>query len=112
MKHKRRSASPQSTSNSRATCPITSSAPVFASLRLYGLKLAAAEVHDAFEVPLDFILDAANHKPRLRTLGDVTLETYDIPYRGRNIWGATAGMLMTLRRLLQEHASPAWRGNS
>ena len=76
----------------------------------YGLKLAAAEVHDAFEVPLDF--DAANHKPRLRTLGDVTLETYDIPYRGRNIWGATAGMLMTLRRLLQEHASPAWRGNS
>jgi hypothetical protein len=25
----------------------------------------------------------------------------DIPYGERNIWGATAGMLMTLRRKLQ-----------
>jgi hypothetical protein len=33
----------------------------------------------------------------------VTLESCDIHYDGRNIWGATAGMLMTLRRLLQAH---------
>ncbi|HUE11140.1 MAG TPA: CoA pyrophosphatase [Steroidobacteraceae bacterium] len=70
----------------------------------YELRIAQAEVHDVFEVPLDFILDAANHKSRMRRMGDVTLEVYDIPYGERNIWGATAGMLMTLRRLLQARA--------
>ena len=67
----------------------------------YQLRIARAEVHDVFEVPLDFILDAANHKSRQRKLGDLTIEVHDIPYGERNIWGATAGMLMTLRRMLQ-----------
>jgi 8-oxo-dGTP pyrophosphatase MutT (NUDIX family) len=67
----------------------------------YELRIAAAEVHDVFEVPLEFILDAANHKTRTRQIGGVTVEVYDIPYRDRNIWGATAGILLTLRRLLQ-----------
>jgi len=52
-------------------------------------------------VPLDFILDSANHRSRQRKLGDLTIEVHDIPYGERNIWGATAGMLMTLRRMLQ-----------
>ena len=39
--------------------------------RDYQLRIAEAEVHDAFEVPLDFILDAANHKSRRRNLGGV-----------------------------------------
>jgi 8-oxo-dGTP pyrophosphatase MutT (NUDIX family) len=67
----------------------------------YELRIAKAEVHDAFEVPLDFILDAANHKARRRSVGGLTIEVHDIPYGDRNIWGATAGMLMTLRRKLQ-----------
>jgi 8-oxo-dGTP pyrophosphatase MutT (NUDIX family) len=67
----------------------------------YELRIATAEVHDVFEVPLNFILDEANHKSRMRELGGVELEVYDIPYGDRNIWGATAGMLLTLRRLLQ-----------
>jgi len=67
----------------------------------YQLRIATAEVHDVFEVPLEFILDAANHKSRRRKLGDLTIEVHDIPYGDRNIWGATAGMLMTLRRMLQ-----------
>jgi 8-oxo-dGTP pyrophosphatase MutT (NUDIX family) len=67
----------------------------------YQLRIAETEVHDAFEVPLDFILDAENHKPRQRRLGDLIFEVHDIPYGERNIWGATAGMLMTLRRMLQ-----------
>jgi len=70
----------------------------------YQLRIAEAEVHDAFEVPLDFILDAANHKSRQRTLAGVSIEVHDIPYGDRNIWGATAGMLMTLRRMLQTRA--------
>jgi 8-oxo-dGTP pyrophosphatase MutT (NUDIX family) len=71
----------------------------------YRLRIATAEVHDAFEVPLDFILDAANHKFRRRELGGVTIEVHDIPYGERNIWGATAGMLMTLRRMLQSRGN-------
>ena len=67
----------------------------------YQLHIAKAEVHDVFEVPLDFILDSANHKPRRRQLGELTIDVHDIPYGDRNIWGATAGMLMTLRRKLQ-----------
>jgi 8-oxo-dGTP pyrophosphatase MutT (NUDIX family) len=67
----------------------------------FELKIAAAEVHDAFEVPLAYILDAANHKARQLQVGDLTLEVFDIPFGERNIWGATAGMLMTFRRLLQ-----------
>jgi 8-oxo-dGTP pyrophosphatase MutT (NUDIX family) len=69
------------------------------------LRIAEEEVHDVFEVPLQYILDAANHRTRTRELAGVTLEAHDIPYGGRNIWGATAGMLLTLRRLLQARAS-------
>jgi 8-oxo-dGTP pyrophosphatase MutT (NUDIX family) len=67
------------------------------------LQIAAAEVHDVFEVPLDFILDSANHKSRRRTMGEYSVEIRDIPYGDRNIWGATAGMLMTFRRMLQAY---------
>ena len=66
----------------------------------YQLRIAKAEVHDVFEVPLDFILDAANHKSRRRRLAGLDIDVHDIPYGDRNIWGATAGMLMTLRRML------------
>lgn len=71
----------------------------------YGLRIETAEVHDVFEVPLDFILDEANHKSRQRDLVGVIVDAYEIPYGERNIWGATAGMLLTLRRLLQGPAS-------
>jgi 8-oxo-dGTP pyrophosphatase MutT (NUDIX family) len=73
----------------------------------YQVRIAKAEVHDVFEVPLDYILDAANHKSRQRMLGDLSIEVHDIPYGERNIWGATAGMLLTFRRLLQAHGGPA-----
>jgi 8-oxo-dGTP pyrophosphatase MutT (NUDIX family) len=69
----------------------------------YQLRIATAEVHDVFEVPLDFILDTANHKTRQRQIGELTVDIHDIPYGERNIWGATAGMLMTFRRRLQAH---------
>lgn len=68
----------------------------------FQLRIAKAEVHDVFEVPLAFILDSANHRSRHRKLGDLQVEVHDIPYGERHIWGATAGMLMTLRRRLQE----------
>ena len=72
----------------------------------YQVRIAEAEVHDVFEVPLDYILDAANHKSRRRQVAGIDIEVHDIPYGARNIWGATAGMLLTLRRMLRS------RGNS
>ncbi len=70
----------------------------------FELSIATAEVHDVFEVPLDFILDASNHRPREYKMGSLTAEVFDIPYGERNIWGATAGMLLTLRRMLHARA--------
>ena len=71
----------------------------------YELRIATEEVHDVFEVPLDFILNEANHRSRERVFAGIVTQTYDIPYGERNIWGATAGMLLTLRRQLQMGAS-------
>ena len=73
----------------------------------HALRLARDEVHDAFEVPLDFLFDTRNHRPRLRHFGDLSLETVEIPYGSRQIWGATAAMLLTLRRRLAAARVPA-----
>lgn len=68
----------------------------------FSLQLNPAEVAGVFEVPLAYVLDRANHKARLRRVGDEDLLLYDIPWEGQNIWGATAGMLLTFTRLLRE----------
>ncbi|MET0657733.1 MAG: coenzyme A pyrophosphatase, partial [Steroidobacteraceae bacterium] len=67
----------------------------------FELRLDRREVDSAFEVPLLYILDEANHRSRERKLGQVAVQVYDILYRNYNIWGATAGMLMSLHRLLK-----------
>jgi 8-oxo-dGTP pyrophosphatase MutT (NUDIX family) len=68
----------------------------------FELKLDLTEVDEVFEVPLDFVLDPANHVPRERRFGGHTFKAFDIPYQRHNIWGATAGMLMSLHRMLRE----------
>lgn len=72
----------------------------------FGLQLDAREVQAVFEVPLLHILDPANHRARERRIGEVSVQVYDIPFEGRNIWGATAGMLVALQQLLAA-AEPA-----
>ncbi|MCZ8131483.1 MAG: CoA pyrophosphatase [Steroidobacteraceae bacterium] len=64
------------------------------------LRLDPVEVAATFEVPLAYVLDPGNHRSRMRPLGDGHVEVFDIPFGKRNIWGATAGMLMTLCALL------------
>lgn len=59
------------------------------------------EVADVFEVPLDFFLDPANHARHRDEINGRTRNYYAMPYEGRNIWGATAGMLHTLYRVLR-----------
>lgn len=68
----------------------------------FTLQLDRTEVDDVFEVPLEFVLDPAHHVPRKRTFGGHEFLTHDIPYGERHIWGATAGMLLSLCRLLRE----------
>jgi hypothetical protein len=67
----------------------------------FELRLDATEVEAVFEVPLEFVLDARNHQPRDRVVGGHTIITQEILYEGRQIWGATASMLITLGRLLR-----------
>ena len=66
----------------------------------FNLKLDPREVHSTFEVPLDHILDLTNHRSRIRMIGETAVEVYDIPFGEHNIWGATAGILIALCRLL------------
>ena len=73
----------------------------------YRLRVAAEEVDEAFEVPLAFLFDAANLHERERQIGETSFAVYDITYDGRRIWGATAGMVMTLRRMLVARAGGA-----
>ena len=58
------------------------------------------EVADVFEVPLEFILDTANHQRHYRMLGTIRRDYWAIPWLHRYIWGATAAMLLILERTL------------
>lgn len=60
------------------------------------LALDPFEVADVFEVPLSFFLDPANHERRSDEINQRRRNYYVMAYAGRNIWGATAGMLYTL----------------
>lgn len=60
------------------------------------------EVAEAFEVPLDFFLDAANHVKVARTVEGRPRPYYAMPYGDYYIWGATAGMLLNLYRVLAD----------
>jgi 8-oxo-dGTP pyrophosphatase MutT (NUDIX family) len=66
----------------------------------FELHLDAHEVDEAFEVPLSFLLDPANHLRHQREFQGRTVPFYAIPYRDYYIWGATAGMLINLYRFL------------
>lgn len=59
------------------------------------------EVAEIFETPLDFLLDPANHQRHSMEIGGVVRHYYAMPYDGYFIWGATAGMLVSLYRLLR-----------
>jgi len=64
------------------------------------LSLDAFEVAEAFEVPLTFFLDPANHQRNTLQYQGRTRHYYAMPYEHRYIWGATAGMLMNLYAFL------------
>lgn len=73
------------------------------------LRLDRREVDEAFEAPLDFLMDPANLRLETGRWGGRERRYYAIPWRGRFIWGATAGMLKSLADRL---AAPAPAGPS
>jgi 8-oxo-dGTP pyrophosphatase MutT (NUDIX family) len=66
----------------------------------FDLRLDAFEVAEAFEVPLEFILDPRHHEHRSMSYKGQQRRYYVIPYEDRFIWGATAAMLVGFARRL------------
>ena len=62
------------------------------------------EVAGIFEVPLAYFLDERNLQRRRIDWRGRPRDIYDFPYHGRNIWGATAAMLLSLVRRLEATA--------
>lgn len=60
------------------------------------LTLNEDEVDDAFEVPLSFLMNPANHNRESRMWQDKERFFYTMPFGERYIWGVTAGIIRTL----------------
>ncbi|EKF17214.1 CoA pyrophosphatase [Nitratireductor pacificus] len=72
-------------------------APVLAIVRPgFALTINPDEVDAAFEVPLSFLMDPANHRRESRIWNDRERYYYTMPFGDRFIWGVTAGIIRTL----------------
>ena len=77
--------------------------PIVGLVRLgFELVLDPTEVAGTFEAPLRHLLDPSMHARRTRKIAGEEIETFDLPWGSFHIWGATAGMLLTLREVLGE----------
>jgi 8-oxo-dGTP pyrophosphatase MutT (NUDIX family) len=66
----------------------------------FELALDAFEVAEAFEVPLAFLLDPANHQRHSLHYRGALRHFFAMPYGDYFIWGATAGMIRSLTERL------------
>lgn len=72
-------------------------APVLSIVRPgFTLSINEHEVDAAFEVPLRFLMDPANHAQNSREFNKQLWVFYDMPYGDQRIWGVTAGIIRTL----------------
>jgi 8-oxo-dGTP pyrophosphatase MutT (NUDIX family) len=62
----------------------------------FTLAINRDEVETAFETPLSFLMDEANHQIHEREWSGRKRRYYAMPHDSRYIWGATAGMLRNL----------------
>jgi 8-oxo-dGTP pyrophosphatase MutT (NUDIX family) len=62
----------------------------------FELRINRAEVDDAFEVPLAFLMDPVNHQIHSKDFRGIARSYYAMPFAERYIWGATAGILRVL----------------
>ena len=68
----------------------------------FTLQPDPGEVADVFEVPLGFLMDPARHERHSRDWQGKLRYYYAMPWQGRYIWGATAGMIRNLYSLMYE----------
>jgi 8-oxo-dGTP pyrophosphatase MutT (NUDIX family) len=66
----------------------------------FELTIDPFEVAEVFEVPLSFVVDPSNHRRMTREFEERTRVFFVLPFENRNIWGATAGMLVNLAEVL------------
>lgn len=64
------------------------------------LRLDDFEVAEAFEVPLDFLLDPRHQQQQHRVVRGVELHMVEYHYGQRRIWGATAQMIHSFLKIL------------
>jgi 8-oxo-dGTP pyrophosphatase MutT (NUDIX family) len=62
----------------------------------FSLRINRSEVDDAFEVPLSFLMNPANHQLHSKEFRGIERTYYAMPFAERYIWGATAGILRVL----------------
>ena len=62
----------------------------------FKLRINESEVEEAFEVPLAFLMDPANHQMHSKEFRGIERSYYAMPFAERYIWGATAGILRVL----------------
>lgn len=62
----------------------------------FGLTLNPDEVDEAFEVPLDFLMNDGNHQRESREWLGMVRTFHAMTYEKRRIWGITAGILRSL----------------
>lgn len=62
------------------------------------------EVAEIFEIPLDHALDPANHHSESRVYRGQQVRYWVIQWQGYRVWGATAAMLVSLARSLNEQS--------
>lgn len=65
-----------------------------------GLNPDPAEVAEIFEVPLDHVMEPQSYQCHRMDRFGVFRQVHSIAYRGRFIWGATAGFLVELSAFL------------
>lgn len=77
--------------------------PVVASVRDDFVPVPdPSEVAEAFEVPLDFLLDPGNVQRHEIEFQGRARRVLEFRYRGHRIWGATAAMLVNFRQRLEQ----------
>ncbi|MCB4361274.1 CoA pyrophosphatase [Quatrionicoccus australiensis] len=69
----------------------------------FELSVDPFEVAEAFEVPLDFLLNPLNHKEHSLHYRGAMRHFFAMPYGDYFIWGATAGMIRSLTARLGLH---------
>jgi 8-oxo-dGTP pyrophosphatase MutT (NUDIX family) len=62
----------------------------------YRLTINPAEVAEAFEVPLEFLMHPGNHQRHKREWRGIDRQYFAMPFEDRYIWGVTAGILRNL----------------